>query len=261
MKKILSLTLALIMLLSVALTFASCGEKKEQTIIMGFDATYPPFTYTDSTNGSYIGFDVEYATKVCEKLGYKLEFKAVDWDAKDAQLTSGSIDCIWSGFTYEDRENDYAWTERYLDNTIVILTKDASIKKVADLAGKTVAVQSDSSGESALKGNADLVASFKDGKYLTEASYTTAFEKLTAGSYEAIIVDIGVAKYLQRTNTAMLIVDEPISTETYGVGFRKTDAELAKKVSDAMIEVAKDTAFIKGLCEKYGVEYDAFLLK
>lgn len=260
MKKLISLSLALLMLLGLSLTFVSCGDKNK-TLVIGFDPEYPPYTYVDSVTGDYIGFDIEYASIVCERAGYKLELKAIDWGAKDAQLETGSIDCIWSGFTYEDREDDYAWTERYLDNSIVILTKDAAVKSVADLAGKIVAVQSDSSGESALAAKTDIVATFSGGAFQTEASYTTAFEKLTAGSYDAIIVDIGVAKYLKSTDSAMYIAEEPISTETYGVGFRKADTELAKKISDTMIEIGKDSEYIKGLCEKYGVDYNSFLLK
>ncbi|MGN0989223.1 MAG: transporter substrate-binding domain-containing protein, partial [Eubacteriales bacterium] len=188
-----------------------------------------------------------------------------DWDSKDAVLESGLIDCIWSGFTYEERENDYAWTVRYLDNTIVVLTNKAEITDLASLAGKIVGVQSDSSGETALKSKTDIVASLKNGKYSTDASYTTAFTKLTTGAYDAIVVDIGVANYLISSMSAedaaaYSILEENISVETYGVGFRKADTELCKKVSDAMEEVAKDVDFIKSICEKYDVDYNVFTL-
>ena len=138
---------------------------------------------------------------------------------------------------------------------------DASVTSLSDLAGKAVAVQSDSSGEAALNEKAELVATFKDGKFSTEAQYVTACEKLVSGAYDAIVVDYGVAKYLQSKNASLKIVAEAVSTETYAVGFKKGNTELCKKISDEMVKVGKDAAFIKGLCEKYGVDYEAFLLK
>lgn len=252
--------------LASCLTFVtSCFGKSDKKLVMGFDAEYPPYTYEE--NGEFVGFDVEYAKKVADELGLKLELKAIDWDGKDEALRTGAIDCIWSGFTYEGRENDYAWTSRYFDNTIVVLTNNKDIKTLADLAGKIVAVQSDSSGEAALSGedNADLVASFKNGNYQLEGSYTNAFVKLKSGAYEAIVVDVGVAKYLidslsDSEKDNYVVLSEAISTETYGVGFRKDDAELANKVSEAMEKVAKDESFVKGLCEKYGIDYNLFIL-
>lgn len=263
MKKIITFALAIIMCFMCAAVLSSCNKKEDKVLIMGFDAEYPPFTYVE--NGKYVGFDVEYATKVCESLGYKIEYKAIDWEAKDEALKTGTIDCIWSGFTYEDRENDYAWTVRYLDNTIVVLTNSADITDLASLAGKTVGVQSDSSGETALKKNIDLVNSLKDSKYNTDGSYNVCFEKLKTGAYDAIVIDVGVANYLmsslsENDAASYSILSEKISTETYGVGFRKEDTELCKSVSDKMSEIAKDANFIKGLCEKYGVDYNSFTL-
>lgn len=260
MKKVLTLLLALLMVSTCLVAFSACGGSK--TVIVGFDAGYPPFGYKDTATGEYVGFDIEYAKKVFETLDMEVEFKPIDWAAKDELLKTGAIDLIWNGFTYEGREDSYEWTDRYFDNSIVVLTKtDSGITSVAGLAGKAVAVQSDSSGESALEKKTDLVAGFKDGKYLTEADYTTAFTKLEAGSYDAIVIDIGVAKHLIGAKTAeYTILSEEISKETYAVGFLKGNTELCEKVNNAMNEVAKDIAFIKGLCDKYELEYDSFLL-
>lgn len=260
MKKLLILTLALLLATTGVLSLAACKHPEQETLILGFDATYPPFGY-QAEDGSYTGFDIEYAKRVCDKLGMKLELKPIDWEAKDGLIQTGAIDCIWNGFTYEDREDDYAWTDRYLNNSIVVLVKsDAGIATLADLAGKAVAVQTDSSGESALKKKTDLVASLKDGTYLTEPDYTTAFTKLEAGSFEAIVIDVGVANYLIEGKSGYTILEEEISKETYGVGFAKENTALRDKIDAAMKEVAADTDFVKGLCEKYGINYSAFLL-
>lgn len=272
MKKLIAILLAALMIVTAALTLASCKKDNPDStgdtpkpeakkVILGFDAEYPPFGYLDEATQTYVGFDIDYAKKVCEKLGYTLELKPIDWDAKDEMMRTGAIDLIWNGFTYEGRENDYEWTDRYLNNSIVVLTAENSgINALADLAGKSVAVQSDSSGEAALKEKTDLVASFKGGAYSTEASYTTAFEKLKTGAIDAIVVDVGVANYLTANNTGFKVLAETIATETYGVGFLKGNTTLRDAFNTAMKEVAGDTAFIKGLCEKYGVDYNAFTL-
>ena len=257
MKKIVALLITA--LLAVSFTVGLVGCKKTEKLVLGFDADFPPYGYEE--NGEYVGFDIEFAKKVCENLGYTVELKPIDWDAKDSLLSSGAIDFIWNGFTYQGRENDYEWTVQYLNNSIVVLTLDASVTSLSDLAGKAVAVQSDSSGEAALNEKAELVATFKGGKFSTEAQYVTACEKLVSGAYDAIVVDYGVAKYLQSKNASLKIVAEAVSTETYAVGFKKGNTELCKKISDEMVKVGKDAAFIKGLCDKYGVDYEAFLLK
>ena len=267
MKKFFAILLAALMIATAALALSSCkkdddsGKKEAKKVILGFDAEYPPFGYLDEKTNTYVGFDIEYARKVCEKLGYELELKPIDWDAKDEMMKTGAINFIWNGFTYEGRENDYEWTDRYLNNSIVVLTAENSgINTLADLAGKAVVVQSDSSGESALKEKPELVATFKNGKYSTEAAYTTAFEKLKTGAVDAIAVDVGVANYLVANNAGFKVLSETVSTETYGVGFLKGNTALRDEFNTAMNEIAKDTAYIKALCEKYGVDYNAFTL-
>lgn len=261
MKKLLALTLALLLTLTCVVALSSCKKDETKKVILGFDAEYPPFGYLDEATGNYVGFDIDYAKEVCKKLGYELELKPIDWNSKDGLMDSGAIDFIWNGFTYEGRENDYEWTDRYLNNSIVVLVSASSgITSIADLAGKAVAVQSDSSGEEALKGKTELVATFKSGAYSTEPSYTTAFEKLKTGAIDAIVVDVGVANYLIANNTGFTVLTENISTETYGVGFKKGNTALRDEFNTAMKEVAADTEFIKRLCSTYGVDYNAFLL-
>lgn len=265
MKKLLTLLLAAFLCLTLCFGFTAC-KTPGKSLTLGFDADFPPYGYLDSETGEYKGFDLEFASKVCGNLGYTVKFQPIDWDAKDSLLDSGAIDFIWNGFTYEGRENDYEWTVKYLNNSIVVLTNKAEITSLANLAGKAVAVQSDSSGETALKDteNADmvaLVASFKDGEYKLEANYTTAYEKMVAGAYDAIVVDFGVAKYLQGQTSGLTILDEAVSAESYAVGFKKGNTELCKEISDEMVNVGKDADFIQALCTKYEVDYQSFLLK
>ena len=265
MKKFLTLLLSALLCVAMCLGFTACKEPAK-SLTLGFDAEFPPYGYLDAESGEYVGFDLEFAKKVCGNLGYEVKFQPIDWNAKDSLLDSGAIDFIWNGFTYEGRENDYEWSVKYLNNSIVVLTNKAEITSLASLAGKNVAVQTDSSGETALKNTedqkmVDLVASFKDGNYKLEASYTTAYEKMAAGAYDAIVVDFGVAKYLQSQTTGLTILDEAVSAESYAVGFKKGNTELCKEISDEMVKVGKDAEFIQSLCTKYGVDYQSFLLK
>lgn len=254
MKKLFTILMTAILAVMACVGLTGCDSKK---VVLGFDADFPPYGYVE--NGKYVGFDIEFAQKVCANLGYDLELKPIDWDSKDAMLDSGAIDFIWNGFTYQGRENDYEWTAQYLNNSIVVLTLDANIQALIDLSGKKVAVQSDSSGEEAINKNTALKDSFAS--LSVESQYVIANEKLIAGGYDAIIVDYGVAKYLKGQNNNLIIVAEAVSTETYAVGFKKGNTELCKAINDEMVKVGKNETFIKGLCEKYGVEYEAFLLK
>ncbi len=253
MKKVLSLVLAVLMVAGAIAAFASCGKKEEtKTLKLGFDAEYPPYGYLDTETNTYKGFDLDFAKEVCKEIGYKLELIPIDWDAKDLELNSGNIDCIWSGFTIQGREDDYEWTVAYSDSSIVVLTKAGSgINAIADLAGKIVTVQKESSGQNALDEKADLVATFKNAKYELCADYTAAFNDLTAGAVDAVVIDIGVANSLVEGKTGYVILSEALAVEQYGVGFKKGNTELCKLVSDAMVKLA-DKAY--EIAKVYGLE-------
>ena len=269
MKKTALILALLILLTSVCL--ASCTKKTQTvfepagtsagTLKLGFDASYPPYGYLDTETNQYAGFDIEFAKLVCNKLNLTLELVPIDWNSKDKELNSGNIDCIWNGFTYESRENDYEWSDRYLDNTIVVMVKaDSGINTLADLSGKAVSVQSGSSGESALKNNEALVGTFKNGKYLTCPDYTQGFNELKAGSFEALVIDEAVANYLVSGQSDYKILTETVNREQYGVGFKKGNTTLCSKINSTMKEIASDGSTLKQLAEKYGIAPEAILI-
>lgn len=269
MKKIVSLLLASVMLLSLfALcgcsaaesgtdTTAPAGESGTRTFTVGFDAEFPPYGYVDD-NGEYTGFDLELAQAVCDLLGWELVKKPIDWDSKDMELNSGYIDCIWNGFTMNGREDDYTWSMPYVDNSQVIVVKaDSGISAPADLAGKNVAVQADSSALAALTGddaseeNKALSASFAE--LLNVPDYNTAFLNLEAGTVDAIAIDIGVAQYqVAQRGDGYVILDESIASEQYGIGFKQGNTELCKQVEDALNQLVSNGTFDQ-LAEKYGL--------
>ena len=151
MKKTLTLLTAAAM--AAALTACSSGTSKAEAkkkFVVGFDAEFPPFGYL-AADGSYDGFDLAMAQEVCNRLGWEYEATPIDWNAKDAELEAGNITCIWNGFTMNGREDQYTWSDAYVDNSIVVVTlADSGITSFADLEGKDVMVQAGSSGEQAL---------------------------------------------------------------------------------------------------------------
>ena len=222
-------------------------ENSDKQFIVGFDAEYPPYGYKDD-NGEYVGFDLDLAQEVCARNGWELVKQPIDWDSKDMELNSGSIDCIWNGFTMTGREDDYTWSKPYVDNSIVVAVKEGSgIEKKEDLAGKVVAVQADSSGLAALTDEEDneenlkLAASFSDLQQV--ADYNTAFMNLEAGAVDAIVVDIGVADYQLESRTGFVMLDDKIRTEQYAVGFKLGNEELRDQVQSTLDEMVKDGTF------------------
>ncbi|MBE6036390.1 MAG: amino acid ABC transporter substrate-binding protein [Clostridiales bacterium] len=241
MKKITALFLALLMLLTV---FTGCGSKEDNTLTVGFDANFPPFGYMGD-DGEYTGFDLEMAAEVAKRLGMELKLQPIDWNSKDFELESGNIDCIWNGFTMNDREDLYTWTDAYMDNSqVVVVRKDSGITSLKDLAGKTVMVQKESSAQSALAEDEfkDLVASF--GEYLTCAEYNSAFMDLESKAIHAIAMDIGVANFqIDGRTDKFMILEETIADEQYGVGFLLGNTELRDKVQNTLMEMVKDGTF------------------
>ena len=251
MKKYLALFLTMVMGASV---LAGCGgSDSAKTFTVGFDAEYPPYGYR-TESGDYAGFDLDLAAEVCERNGWELVKQPIDWDAKDMELNSGAIDCIWNGFTMTGREDEYTFSKPYVDNSIVYVVRaDSDIQTEADLAGKHVITQAGSSALSALQdeSKADVVNSFAS---LDEiADYNTAFMDLESGACDAIAMDIGVANYQvnsRKNPDDYKILDKEISSEQYAVGFKKGNTELKDKVQKTLDEMAEDGTVDK-IAEKY----------
>ena len=253
-KKAVALMLSTVMAMGMVSAASVQASVEDKTLIVGFDAEYPPYGYMDE-DGEYTGFDLELAQAVCDLEGWTLDKKPINWDSKDMELNSGSIDCIWNGFTINGREDDYTWSDPYLNNEqVMVVAADSGIEKLDDLAGKNVVVQAASAALDALNSddNKDLTASFAS---LTEnPDYNTAFMNLDSGAADAIAVDIGVAKYQlsQREEGKYVILDEPIQSEKYGIGFKKGNDELKDTVWEEILKLY-DAGEVDKLAEKYEV--------
>lgn len=209
------------------------------TFTVGFDQGFPPMGFVGE-DGEFTGFDLEMAEEVANRLGLEIKYQPIAWDSKDMELDSGTIDCIWNGFTMNGREDSYAWSDPYMENDqVFVVKKDSGISTGADLAGKAVEVQVDSSAEAALNDNQELSSTF--GELITVADYLTAMMDLESGAVDAIAMDSVVANYqIQKTGKDFVVVEDAISAEQYGIGFKKDNTELRDKVQEVLNEMASD---------------------
>ena len=245
---------------------AGTGAVDTGTLIVGFDASYPPYGYRDDA-GEYTGFDLELAQEVASRNDWEVQLEPIDWDAKDTLLDSGAINCIWNGFTMEGREDDYTFSEPYMINGKVVVTRaDSGIASFDDLAGKAVITQVDSAAYNVLAGEdatqAELAATFASLE--TIGDYNTAFMQLESGAVDAVACDLSIAAYqLAAKPDAYVQLDEFLSEEHYAVGFKKGDDATADAVNEALRAMDED-GFVAELCDKYaadGISYDNWCLE
>lgn len=233
-----------------------------RTFTLGFDADFPPYGYVDD-NGEYVGFDLDLAAEVCSRLGWELVLQPVDWDSKDMELDSGAIDCIWNGFTMsDDRIDDYTWSDPYVDNSqVFVVSKDSGIASFADLAGKVVAVQADSSALEALNSDDHTALTSSFAELMQVPEYNTAFMNLESGAVDAIAMDVGVADYqIASRDAEFVILDEVLVSEIYGIGFKKGNDELRDQVQGALDEMALDGK-LDEIADKWGLKDSVILGK
>lgn len=257
MKRI-SKILVLMLIMSLFMgCLVSCKKDNENEFTVGFDAEFPPYGYKDD-NGEYVGFDLSLAEEVCKRNGWTLKKQPIDWDSKDMELKSGTIDCIWNGFTINGREDLYTWSKAYVDNSQVVIVKAKSgINSLEDLKGKVVIVQADSSalaaftGDNATEENKALCAAFKELQQVSD--YNSAFMSLEAGVADAVCMDMGVANYqLAQRGDGFKMLKENVATELYGIGFKLGNTELRDKVQATLDEMLADGTFAK-IAEEWGL--------
>ncbi|MBQ2666309.1 transporter substrate-binding domain-containing protein [Methanobrevibacter sp.] len=214
----------------------------ETNLIVGFNSKFPPFGYQDD-DGNYVGFDLALAKEVCDRNNWTfVPQPIIDWNTKQLELDGGEIDCIWSEFTINGRENDYTWTEPYFNNTKIIIVKsDSSISSLSDLEGKTIEIQQGSSFLNTIKNNQTL----KDllGKVNEVDGYDTALMDLESGVCDAVICDSGLGYYKiteRFNNENFKVLDDTISHEEYGVAFKKGNTDLRDQVQKTLDEMFED---------------------
>ena len=253
MKKILFTVLLLMMMV-----FTGCGSDslkvdEEKVFIIGIDDEYAPMGFHDDS-GELVGFDIDLAKETAKRMGVTFEFKPIDWDAKEQEITSGNVDIIWSACDIINEYKEYMIFSRpYMNNRQIILARkdDATtIRSESDFAGKIVGTQAGSNSETHINEIPKLKETFA--AFKTYRSFKDAFAALNNGEIEFLIVDEIAARYkLKKSGDAFKLIDVTIGPITkFGIGFRKNDTELRDKVQDVLGEMVKDGT-AKKISEKW----------
>lgn len=256
MKKFLSLIM--VMLLVVAM-IAGCGTKTANTDnVLTCGVTIFEKMNEQLEDGTWTGFETEFAQAVGKKLGMDVEFQIIDWGQKYNELNSGAIDCVWNGFTANSSDDgikrsdlvDFSYG--YMLNQQCIVTKKANVdafKTEADLKGKTACVEGGSAGAAYAESVTD-----KD-KIFSTTAQINAFTEVKSGAVDFIVVDILLAQNIcGNADYADLAIVEAIEldSEIYAVGFKK-GSDLTEKVNKAIKELDADGTLMN-LAKKYGFE-------
>jgi len=213
------------------------------TWIVGLDDSFAPMGFRDE-KGEIVGFDVDLAKALGKKLGKEITFQPINWDMKETELTSGNIDFIWNGYTITDeRKEKVSFSTPYLNNKQVIVTlADSPVKTKADLAGKKVGAQSESSAVSAMEKDSAIYKSFDGSKAITFEDNNQALMDLEAGRLDAVVADEILLRYYMTLKGAekYAVLDENFGEEEYGVGIRKDDTKMVEAFNKAYAEMKAD---------------------
>lgn len=255
-----SIIVMLALLIVLPLIFSACSGSKgnnasqedSKVLRVGIDDTYPPMEYKDK-DGNNVGFDIDLAKALGEKLGMKVEFVSTAWSAIFSALEADKYDCIISSLSItEERKKNIAYTRPYIANNQVIIVKsdNTTINSEKDLEGKIVAVQMGTTSDDACT-EFNKVTPFKDFKKYE--AMTEALNELKIGRVDAVVTDLVVGKYfVARDEKSYKLVDTTLPKEPIGIGCKKGNEELANKLDKALEELMKDGTLKKISEEWFG---------
>lgn len=268
-KKFISFVTAVALASVAFVALTACGGDNSVTpepdnrteIVIGSDE-YTPYFYMGE-DGEFSGVDVEIATEAFSRMGYRAEFKMIDWTEKDLVLASGEVDCLWGSFTMTGREDRYDWAGPYLTSRqVIVVPEDSDITKISDLAGKSLACQS--------TGLVDEIFSAADGtgsvpvlsRLYCFDTFKLAFAALrknyvdAVGGHETALVD-----FMNDLTGEYRVLDESLVEVELGVAFRKGDSRgIREKLTATLYEMAADGT-TAGIVERYGISADRVIAK
>ena len=241
------------LLAAVCLVFSALfgtARAEEKVFKVGFNPDYAPFAFRQGND--YKGMDLDLAREVAKRNGWKLELIPIKWGEKQQDIDSGRVDCVWSSFTINGREALFTWTEAYWENKqVAVVKKDSPIKTLADLAGKKAVTMTASSVLAALDkgGQNEKVGASLNGKVMEVINYSKAFKELDFGTVDVVFADIDAAQ-AKNTKGEYRILEEAVSAEQFGIGFKKGNTELRDAVQKTFKELVKDGTAEK-ICKEY----------
>lgn len=260
MKKI-SLAVFAMMMVAMLAVFAGCSSSSDTnsgtadsgtaqdnslqnvldkgTLVLGLDDSFPPMGFRDENN-NIVGFDIDVATEVANRMGVELKLQPIEWSTKEMELNTGSVDCLWNGLSIDDeRKQAMDLSEPYMTNRMVLVVlNDSEYTDQASLAGKTIGVQNGSTAEKILE-ESDFVKTI--GNTIGFKDNVTAFMELETKGIDAIFMDEVVANYaITSQNKDFKVLEDGLTEEEYAVGFKKGNTALKNEVQKYIDEMKAD---------------------
>ncbi len=260
MKKI-SLAVFAMMMVAMLAVFAGCGSSSNTnggtadsgtaqdnslqnvldkgTFVLGLDDSFPPMGFRDENN-NIVGFDIDVATEVANRMGVELKLQPIEWSTKEMELNTGSVDCLWNGLSIDDeRKQAMDLSEPYMTNRMVLVVlNDSEYTDQASLAGKTIGVQNGSTAEKILE-ESDFAKTI--GNTIGFKDNVTAFMELETKGIDAIFMDEVVANYaITSQNKDFKVLEDGLTEEEYAVGFKKGNTALKNEVQKYIDEMKAD---------------------
>lgn len=240
MKKIMILGLIIVLLIIGCVFLKTNKEEEKNVLVIGLDDSFPPMGFRNENN-EIVGFDIDLAKAVCDKLGMELKLQQISWASKEQELDSGNIDCIWNGFAYnEERAKTMTLSEAYIKGEMYfVLPNNSSIKNQEELKGKKIGVQTGSVQEMDLE-NSEFG---KNVEIIEYSDYLTAFMDLETGGIDAVFTSSIIGNYLIKTkNKDFVTIDSKDISKTNGsvIAFKQGNTELRDKIQNALYELNKE---------------------
>ena len=260
MKKI-SLAVFAMMMVAMLAVFAGCSSSSDTnsgtadsgtaqdnslqnvldkgTLVLGLDDSFPPMGFRDENN-NIVGFDIDVATEVANRMGVELKLQPIEWSTKEMELNTGSVDCLWNGLSIDDeRKQAMDLSEPYMTNRMVLVVlNDSEYTDQTSLAGKTIGVQNGSTAENILE---DSDFSKTLGNTIGFKDNVTAFMELETKGIDAIFMDEVVANYaITSQNKDFKVLEDGLTEEEYAVGFKKGNTALKNEVQKYIDEMKAD---------------------
>lgn len=214
--------------------------KAKGELILGLDDSFPPMGFQDE-NQQIVGFDIDVAREVCKRMGVELVLQPISWEAKEVELSTKNIDCIWNGMTYnEERAKAMTLSIPYMENTqVAVVLADSQVNTLEDLAGKTVVIQNGSTASDALDANEDFKNSLKE--LVKVDNNVQALLDLKVSGSDSVVMDEVVARYYTEKEAGTYrVLDQSLADEEYAIGFRKGELSLCAEVEKHLKEMKED---------------------
>lgn len=226
--------------------------KKRGKLIVGTSADFPPFEFVDEKTNEIVGFDIDIAKAIAEKLGVQLEVKDIKFDALIPALQNGEIDMIIAGMTItEERAKVADFSEPYFeaDQAVLVKADNEEIKSADDLAGKKIGVQSGTTGELWVDENLVKAGKVSEDNVKRYNKFIEAILALKKGDVDAVVIDKPVAEAYAKTEGDVKVAFIIKTGEQYGIAVRK-GSDLLPIVNEVLKEL-KDSGKLDQLLKKW----------